>query len=335
MTGQPYLDETVGVAVAWDAARDRSKQTHVGMSELGGCRSAIGYRLMGAWESDTTDTWRAIVGTAMHDWLTDTRGKAFPHLEYHHHVEYRGTPGHPDEVDPVANRVAEWKFPRLSTSKLWQDDPEAFAPKRMQAHGYAAALVEAGVLVEEGLEVVVAVMPVDGTYDDWWTHVEPFDRAIADAGPDRRDEVQGMLDRDEPLPRDKPYTWCEQFCEWFTMCRGATPAPENEPITDPEIAAAIRGYGEVLEALRPLDKRKKALAVEIRGMRGVVGDPAQGDAWRAAMTKPTGEKEVPDLDAIRAEYDERGEPLPTRTVPTSSPSLRVTRVKPPKGKAAE
>lgn len=326
MTG--YLDETVGAAVAWDRARERSQQVAVGMSELGGCRSAIGYRLTGAWESDATDTWRAIVGTAMHDWLTELRGKAFPHLEYDHHVSYRGTGGHPDEVDPVADRVAEWKFPRLSTSRLWRDDPEAFAAKRMQAHGYAAGLVDAGILTP-ACTVVVCVMPVDGTYEDWWTHEEPFDRAIADQGAARREQVEAMIAADQPLPRDKPFTWCEQFCEFFTMCRGATPAPENEPITDPELAAAGRQYGELLEQIRPLEQRKKALATELRGHRGVIGDPDAGDAWRVAMTKPTGEKEVPDLDRMTAEYAARIGAVPTRTVPTSSPSLRVTRVKAP------
>lgn len=332
---KPYLDETADIAAAWDASRPRSLQAELGVSELMGCRSAIGFRLMGAWESDVTDTWRAIVGTAMHDWLTETRKAALPHLLFDVDTTYRGTPGHPDEVDPKANRVAEWKFPRLSTSLLWQGDDEAFLPKRAQAHAYAAGLIEAGVLPEEDCTVVVAVMPVDGSYADWWTHEEPFDRRLADLGPNRRDEVQGMIDRDEPLPRDKPFAWCEEYCEFFTMCRGRGKAPESEPITDPESAAAVRMYGELLDEIRPLERRKKELAKEIRGMRGMVGDPAEGVAWRVTMTEPSGSKTVTDFDAVEQQYAERGEALPTKTVPTSSPSLRVTAVKPPKTKTTK
>lgn len=323
----PYLDETVALAAHWDATRARSLQTALGVSELAGCRSAIGFKLRGVWESDKTDTWRAIVGTVMHDWLTERRRAANPRLLFDRRVEYRGTGGHPDEVDPDADRVAEWKFPRLSTSYLWQDDPEAFWPKRAQAHTYAAALVDAGILTPD-CTVVVCVMPVDGSYADWWTHEEPFDRAIADAAANRRTEVETLIVEDQPIPRDKPFVWCEQYCEFFTLCRGQSKAPEFEQITDPEIGGAVRLYGELLEQIRPLETRKKEIAKEIRGLRGTVGDPDAGEAWRVTMTQPTGEKLVDDLDAIRAEYADRGVTVPQKSVPTSSPSLRVTKVKP-------
>jgi hypothetical protein len=329
-----YLDETVALARQWDASRARSQQTDLGLSELGGCRQAIAYTLAGTWASDVTDPWRAIVGTVLHDeWIRNMRKAADPFLEHNLHVTYRGTGGHPDEVDRARNRVAEWKFPRLSTSRLWQDDPEAFAAKRGQAHGYAAGLVEAGILTED-CTVVVAVMPVDGGFDDWWTHEEPFDRTIADSMADRRAEVEELVAAGELVPRDKPFTWCERFCEFFTVCRGASKAPENEPITDPEVSAAVRQYGELLEAIKPLEARKKSLAVEVRGHRGVVGVHDVGDVWRVAMTSPTGEKDVPDVERVLAEYEQKIGPVPTKTVPTSSPSLRVTRVKPPAAKQA-
>lgn len=325
-----YIDDVAALARRWDGERARSQQTHIGVSELGGCRQAIGYKLTNAWATDTTDTWRAMAGTVLHDWLTELRHKANPDLMFDVLAEYRGVPGHPDEVDPIADRVGEWKFPRLSTSKLWQDDADAFAAKRMQAHTYAAGLVDSGILTSE-CTVVVAVFPVDGSTDDWWQHEEPFNRAIADQAAGRLAEVRDLIARDMPLPRDKPFTWCEQFCEFFTLCRGGTTAPENEPITDPELAAAVRRYGEVMAQIGPLEKTKKALSTELRGHRGVVVDET-GAGWRVAMTKPAGTKEVPDMDAISLEYEREGRRLPTREVATSSPSLRVTAVKPPKEK---
>ena len=74
MTG--YLDEVIAQARQWDHARPRSAQKALGWSGMAGCRAYMGYKVREDWESDETDTWRAIVGTALHEWITGVRYEA-------------------------------------------------------------------------------------------------------------------------------------------------------------------------------------------------------------------------------------------------------------------
>lgn len=317
-----YLDAVRKALQAQDEQRERSQQTAVGWSEVGGCRSALGYTLAGEWPSDQPDTWGAIRGTMLHEAILGARAAAHPHLLHEVPTEYRGIPGHADEVDPDADEVTDLKTSKLANVLVWRRDPEALLQKRMQVHGYAAGLVDAGVLTES-CRVRILAAPVDGTFDDWWEHVEPFDRSLADQAVQRLDDVRATVadGRADELPRDMPYSWCESWCEWFTLCRLGGDAPADEPITDPELAAAVQLYGEANAREAEAKREKRAVADLIRGLRGT----ARG--WRVAMTSPKGTKPVPDLERIAADYERVGGRVPTVDVPTSSPSLRVTRAK--------
>lgn len=314
-----YVDATVKAVRIVDEDRPRSQQIAVGWSEVGGCRRALAYRLTDTWPSDEPDTWAAIRGTGLHDVILTARKAQDPQLLIEHPTTYRGIPGHADEVDPARNEVTDVKTTRLGNSLVWRRDPDALRAKRIQAHGYAAGLIEQGVLTE-GCTVRILVVPVDGRFSDWWAHEEPFDRALADEGVARLDEVRGLLaDTDTYIPRDEPYAWCADWCPFFTLCWDTDPGEQE--ITDPRLAAAIELYGLAGQRESAASKEKKALAAEIRGLRGT----ARG--WRVTLTSPSGTKDVPDLDRIRADYEHSGRTLPTVTVPTSSPQLRVTQKK--------
>ena len=80
------------------------------------CRARLGYELRGTWPSDETDTWRAVVGTAMHELTTAIRRQAADTAGYaalfEVEVSYGGVPGHADEIrwpqlpgDPAARRA--------------------------------------------------------------------------------------------------------------------------------------------------------------------------------------------------------------------------------------
>lgn len=311
-----WIEETVKRVRDFDAARPRSLQASVGWSEVGGCRAALGFRLDGAWASDETDTWAAQRGTAIHEYLGPVLAEPGVRIEVD--TIYRGIPGHADIVGP--DYVVDLKTTSLANSKLWAEDHSLLRPKRIQAHGYAAGLVDAGDLPED-CTVRLLVVPVDGTFADWWAYEEPFSRALADEGADRLEDVRARMAAGEPLPKDKPYAFCERWCTYFSLCREADDARAMPEITDPEAARAVTRYGELNAAIKPLADEKEIIAPLVRGLRGTAGD------WRVSTGRPGDDKDVPDMDAIYAEYEARGEQVPMTTKPGSTPRLTVTRIK--------
>lgn len=311
-----WLEHTIKAVRDFDAARPRSTQVRVGWSEVGDCRAYLGFRLDGAWPSDETDSWGAQRGTAIHEYLQAIL--AGPGVRTEVDTEYRGIPGHADLVD--AGSVTDIKSTKLANSKLWADDHSLLRPKRIQANGYAAGLVDAGELPEDAV-VRLLVVPVDGTFADWWVWEEPFDRSLADEGADRLEEVRERMAAGEPLPKDKPYAYCVEWCEFASLCRTSSEATAAEEIADPELAAAVAAYGEAHTRYAAAEKEKKRLAPMIRGLRGTAGD------WRISLGSAGEDKPVIDEAAIRADYEAREVSLPMTTKPGAAPKLSVRRVK--------
>ena len=283
-----------------------------------GCRAALGYRLDGAFATDDTDTWAAQRGTAIHEYLEPILADAGVRTEVD--TLYRGIPGHADLVGP--DYLVDFKTKTLSNAKTWQNDLSTMRQARVQAHGYAAGLVDAGELPAD-CTVRILVIPVDGTFADWWCYEEPFDRALADEGADRLEDVRARMEAGEPLPKDKPFAFCETYCRFFSLCRDPKTKYDDEEITDPELAGAVARYGEINAAINPLDKEKKGLAPMIRGLRGTAGD------WRISLGGAGDWKTVLDEEKIRADYEARGETVPEVSKPGSAPKLSVTRIKKP------
>lgn len=327
-----WIDDTIKQVRDWDSSRPRSLQAEVGWSEVGGCRARMGFRLDGTWPSDDTDNWAAIRGTAIHTLMETVLG-----VRPENHTEivtsYRGIPGHADlMVDPTS--VTDHKSTTLANSRRWREDTSLLRPKRNQGHGYAAGLVDAG-LLPENCTVRLLIIPVDGTFEDWWAYEEPFDRALADEGADRLEDVRRRMEAGEALPKDEPYSWCSRFCEFFSLCRSQDDPEAAEIITDPDLVSAISTYGAAVSVEGAARKTKEGLAPLIRGLRGTTAD----GEWRISLSERGGPKEVPDEDTIRADYVARGEALPMISTPGSKPSLRVTKIKPkaaakPRKKAA-
>ena len=310
-----WLDVTRKRVREFDAARPRSVQQAVGWSQVGGCRAYLGFKLAGAWATDETDTWAAQRGTAIHEYLQAIL--AGPGVRMEVETEYRGIPGHADVVEP--DSVTDIKTTRLANSRLWASDHSVLLQKRIQAHGYAAGLVDAGELPGDAT-VRLLVVPVDGTFADWWCYEEPFDRCLADQGADRLEDVRNALAAGERLPKDMPLPWCLSYCEFASLCRTGG-EDEAETITDPELAAAIAAYGEAVTAESAARKAKEQLAPQIRGLRGTAGD------WRVSTGRPGAPREVLDEEWVRAEYAARGEQVPTTWKPGASPRLSVTKVR--------
>lgn len=314
-----WIEQAIGAMRAFDASRPRSLQVSVGWSEVGGCRAAIGYRLDGAFATDEPDSWAAQRGTSIHEYAGPILAKMFAGYRLEIDTEYRGIPGHADLVGP--GDCTDLKTTTLANSKLWADDHSLLRPKRIQVHGYAAGLVDAGELPAD-CTVRLLVIPVDGTFADWWAYEEPFDRSLADEGADRLGQVEAMLEAGETLPKDKPYAWCETWCQFFSLCRDPAEAREMAEITDPELAAAVAAYGEANARYSAADKEKKRLAPVVRGLRGVTAD-----GWRVSLGRAGDDKDVLDEDVVRADYEARGLPVPMTTKPGNAARMSVTRLK--------
>lgn len=314
-----WLDGTIKRVRDFDATRPRSVQAEVGWSEVGGCRSHIGYRLSGTWASDGPDTWAAQRGTALHTYLLEILSG--PGVTTEVDTEYRGIPGHADLVE--YHELTDIKTTRMANAGRWANDPEVLWGKRVQVHGYAAGLIARGKL-HPTATVRLLVVPVDGTFADWWAWEEPFDRSLADAGADRLAEVESALADGRDLPKDEPYAWCSSYCEFFTLCRGSDKPDASEDITDPELVGAVAAYAAAHETATAAEKDKERLATVIRGLRGTAG------GWRVGLTKAGASKTVLNEDAVYADYAERGQLPPTVTSPGSAPKLSVRRI----GKAA-
>ena len=325
-----WLDDVIERVRDYDWSRPRSGQAAIGWSEAGGCRSHIGYRITGAFP-EQTDTWAAQRGTAIHEYLlpilaghqtVKIGGKPYLHASASIEVdtEYRGIPGHADLVDDSG--VTDVKTTTLANSQAWAAKPALLRQKRIQAHGYAAGLVDEAELPPD-CTVRILVVPVDGTFADWWVYEEPFDRDLADEGANRVEWVRAQLAAGEALPRDKPYQWCESYCGFFSLCRRPGDSTEDLPeITDEELAAAVDAYGEAHAVAGPAEAMKKALAPMIRGLRGQTPD-----GWKVTTSKQGEPGEEPDPEAIEEFFAEHGAKVPMREKPGQSPRLSVTRIK--------
>lgn len=311
-----WLDETVRRVRDFDAARPRSLQQEVGWSEVGGCRSYLGFKLDGAWASDETDTWAAQRGTAIHGYLQAIL--AGPGVRTEVETYYRGIPGHADLVD--ATSLTDIKTKTLASSQVWQQKPETMRQARIQANGYAAGLVDAGELPEDAT-VRLVIVPADGSFSDWWCWEEQFSRALADEGADRLASVRALMAAGEALPKDKPLAFCSSYCAFYALCRGSDDPTAGEQITDPELVAAIAAYGEANAVESAAKKDKERLASLIRGLRGTAGD------WRIGLSREGDKKPALDEEWIRADYAARGEPVPEILKPGKAPSLSVTRIR--------
>jgi hypothetical protein len=330
-----YLSSVIDAARGWDLARPRTQQTQVGWSGVAGCRAYLGYQIAGEWPTDQPDEWRSIVGSALHQWLQMVRGEAFTaagvsfsHFSHEHTIDYRGIPGHADEILWNAGEVIDWKFPTLASAAQWEDEKvrdERFA----QPQGYAAGVVggdrwRAEAPDPDGGLVRVLLAPVDGTFDDWRMYERPFDRAFADHWADRYEHIAAMQAAGEPLPKDKPYVFCKRFCEMFSLCRGEDTGEGLPDLSaDPELATMIAAYGEATEKMREAEAVKDRLYRELHGYRGVI------PGWKITTSRPGRGSYVDDTEAIHAMFAEWGLEVPQRLKEGSAGSLSVSRVKSP------
>lgn len=309
---------TADLLLRWDQRRPRSQQAEVGMSELGGCRRQVGYRLAGTKPTNVSSSVQAVLGTAIHAAVEtvfrelQADGIIPPEDLVEHRVEFAGIPGTVDRYDAAAATVEDTK----TTSSRWLEHIKVHGPTRShlwQVSCYGAALIHEGKRVRR---LVINYIARD-TGEEWrWEG--PFDPhvvkdALAWLAEVRSTDLE-MLPR-EYLP-DSPFCGHCAFADlcWSGGVQGRHPASVLY-VEDPDAARwakELHGAREVIKAAKEKEERAKAALDAIRpNTEGT--ESVQVPGFPLALQWQVQVSNRLDTKAVKAEYKATGaEPPMTR-----------------------
>ena len=298
----------VAALIKADDARPRSKQTAIGVSQLGGCARQVWHKLKGDQGTNPTSRLAAIMGTAIHGAIENALGDTDALIE--HRVEIDGLP--PATIDyfnPATGEVVDWKTITVknipwfvSKQKRWQ----------VQTYGY--------LLTKDGFDVKTVTLvgiPRDGNENDIIIHSEPYDEAVALEALAWLDQVKAT--ETAPAPERDPNTFCAKYCEFYgSVCNGQTKDLTGDIITDPVAEKAAKTYVE-------LSAQKKAIEAQLDGVKdALVGVPGVTmDGIKVSWSSVAGRK-APDLTTILELFQTHIDPTATE-LPSKvgEPSVRL------------
>jgi hypothetical protein len=314
---------------AWDASRPRSQQRELGVSALGGCRRAAGYRLAGTPADEGYDTGglQAIMGTAIHDTFAAAARVAFSDFAGHvvienAEIQFAGLVGHPDlYVEPLLVDLKTLGY-SMQLEKIRRNGPSI--PHLWQVAVYAAGMILQGHPVER---VRINYLCRDSGEEHVWEdnfRIEHVRDAVAWLDNVRKTEV-------ELLPRDyRPDSAYCKNCSFFQRCWADSAIPGRDLRTvfyveDPSAARwgarladarARKAQAEAdeadakgaLDALRTVTNAGQSEDVKVPGLAQVI---------RFSVGKPRASF---DRDQIEADYARAGARPPVKY---SEPSVRV------------
>ena len=254
---------------ARDASRDRSMQTEVGPSEIGGCKRKVWYRLNAQpHTNDNQSKLAAIMGTAIHAAIEDAIGALDPDgKEYlvETEVAYGDMKAHVDLFVPSTGAVIDWKTSKIknlgyfpSTQQRWQ----------VQLYGY--------LLSKNGYEVktvnLVAIAR-DGAEKDIKVHTEPYDEAMAQTALAWLANVKASTTLPEP---EKDASFCKDYCQYYDAteqmgCGGLKKERivlSEVVIEDEEVDKHALNYLQLDSKIKELEKERESLKESLVGSTG-------------------------------------------------------------------
>jgi CRISPR/Cas system-associated exonuclease Cas4 (RecB family) len=279
-----------------DAGRDRSKQTEVGPSEVGGCRRKVWYRLNAQPETnDNQSKLAAIMGTAIHaaieDAITtlDPEGKTYL---VETEVAYGDMKAHVDLFVPGIGAVIDWKTSKIknlgyfpSTQQRWQ----------VQLYGY--------LLSKNGYDVktvnLVAIAR-DGNEKDIKVHTEPYDEAMALTALNWLATVKASTTLPEP---EKDQSFCKDYCQYYDAteqmgCGGLKKERivlSEVVIEDEEIDKHALHYLQLDSKIKELEKERDTYKASLEGATGTTASGIE-ISWTTVKGRETVDaKEVEKL----------------------------------------
>ena len=276
---------------AKDATRDRSKQTQVGPSEIGGCRRKVWYRLNAQPETnDNQSKLAAIMGTAIHAAIEE----AITHLDpegkdylVETEVAYGDMKAHVDLFVPGIGAVIDWKTSKVknlsyfpSTQQRWQ----------VQVYGY--------LLSKNGYEVktvnLVAIAR-DGDERDIKVHSEPYDEASALEALQWLANVKAMTEAPAP---EKDESFCKNYCQYYDAsgemgCVGLKKERiilDEVTIEDAQVDNNALMYLQLDDKIKELEKEKESLKTSFEGTIGTTASGIQ-ISWTTVKGRETVDSE--------------------------------------------
>jgi hypothetical protein len=223
---QPLLADPLGTRLeadlqamvrSYEAASARNQQTDLGPSEIGNpCTRCLAEQILGAtstWgHSHYDDGWRAIVGTAVHNWLEEAavadcarlgRGRWYPEVRVQPDERLLPSGGSCDLFDSDTNTVIDHKTTTKTKLTAYRLNGPGVQYQR-QAHLYGLGYSRAGHDVQN---VALAFWLRDGMLRDLYVWTEPYDEHLALATLERYDTLREICAKSGPailaaLPSD-------------------------------------------------------------------------------------------------------------------------------------
>jgi CRISPR/Cas system-associated exonuclease Cas4 (RecB family) len=281
---------------AQDASRDRSMQTEVGPSEIGGCRRKVWYRLNAQpHTNDNQSKLAAIMGTAIHAAIEDAIGAIDPEgKEYlvETEVAFGDMKAHVDLFVPSTGAVIDWKTSKVKNMSYFPSNQQRW---QVQIYGY--------LLSKNGYEVktvnLVAIAR-DGNEKDVKVHTEPYDEVMALAALAWLENVKAS--KELPAP-EKDASFCKDYCQYYDAteqmgCGGLKKERivlSEVVIEDAEIDKHALHYLQLDSKIKELEKERDSYKASLEGATGTTASGIE-ISWTTVKGRETVDaKEVEKL----------------------------------------
>jgi len=281
---------------AQDASRDRSMQTEVGPSEIGGCRRKVWYRLNAQpHTNDNQSKLAAIMGTAIHAAIEDAIGAIDPEgKEYlvETEVAFGDMKAHVDLFVPSTGAVIDWKTSKVKNMSYFPSNQQRW---QVQIYGY--------LLSKNGYEVktvnLVAIAR-DGNEKDVKVHTEPYDETMALTALAWLENVKAS--KELPAP-EKDASFCKDYCQYYDAteqmgCGGLKKERivlSEVVIEDAEIDKHALHYLQLDSKIKELEKERDSYKASLEGATGVTASGVE-ISWTTVKGRETVDaKEVEKL----------------------------------------
>ena len=253
-----------------DASRDRSMQTEVGPSEIGGCRRKVWYRLNAQPHTNENQSkLAAIMGTAIHAAIEDAIGAIDPDgKEYlvETEVAFGDMKAHVDLFVPSTGAVIDWKTSKIKNMSYFPSNQQRW---QVQIYGY--------LLSKNGYEVktvnLVAIAR-DGAEKDVKVHTEPYDEVMALAALSWLENVKASPTLPEP---EKDQSFCKDYCQYYDAteqmgCGGLKKERivlSEVVIEDEEVDKHALHYLQLDSKIKQLEKERDSFKASLEGSTGI------------------------------------------------------------------
>ena len=279
-----------------DASRDRSTQTEVGPSEIGGCRRKVWYRLNEQPHTNENQSkLAAIMGTAIHATIEEAITKLDPEAKDYlveTEVAYDGMKAHVDLFVPSTGAVIDWKTSKIKNLGYFPSNQQRW---QVQLYGY--------LLSKNGYQVntvnLVAIAR-DGEEKDVKVHSEPYDETMAHAALLWLENVKNSK---ELPPAEKDASFCKSYCQYYDAsgelgCTGLIKERivlSEVVIEDAEVDKHALHYLQLDTRIKELEKEKDSLKASLEGTIGVTASGVE-ISWTTVKGRETVDaKEVEKL----------------------------------------